>query len=211
MVFADRKEAGRLLGEFLKGKVSENLLILGVPRGGVVVAKEVAKVLNAPMSVLIVRKLGVPQEPELAFGAVDPDGETYLDRYTVDYFGLREETIKEIVHKELEKIREREKKFLPSEGLRVEGKEIVVIDDGIATGYTLIAGVNYLKRKGANKVIVAVPVCPVEGKKRLEAYADEVYCYYIAKEGPFAVGMFYKDFKQVEDEEVEKLLKDGVL
>ncbi len=211
MVFSDRKEAGRLLGEFLKGKVSESAIVLGIPRGGVVVAKEVAKLLGLPMSVLVVRKLGVPYEPELAFGAVDPDGEVYLDYSTVNHFSLDKETIDKVVQQELEKIREREKRFLPPQGLSVEGREVLMVDDGIATGYTLIAGASYLKRKGAKRVIIGVPVCPQESVSRLKAYADEVYCLYQVKEGPFAVGMFYRDFRQVEDQEVEEILKDGVL
>ncbi len=208
MVFKDRKEAGQLLGEFLKDKLSGNdTIVLGIPRGGVAVAKEVARILRVPLSILIVRKLGVPTQPELAFGAVDPDGEVYIDEYTVSYFKLDKTTIERVVQAELSNIREREKKFLPDGKLAVEGKHTLVVDDGIATGYTVIAGVNYLKRHGAKKVTVAVPVCPVESVSKLKSYADEIYCYHQVEEGPFAVGMFYEDFRQLEDYEVEKLLK----
>ncbi len=208
MVFRDRKEAGRLLGEFLKDKIySKDSIVLGIPRGGVVVAKEVAQVLDLPLSILIVRKLGVPLQPELAFGAVDPDGKVYIDERTVEYFRIDKESIDEVKNKELQKIKEREKKFLPIEGLRVEGKDVIVVDDGIATGYTIMAGVNYLIRHGAKKVIVAVPVCPMESIQKLKQFAHEVYCYHQVEEGPYAVGMFYGDFKQVEDYEVEEILK----
>ncbi len=210
MLFEDRKKAGELLGEFIKDKVGSVDLVLGIPRGGVVVAKEVAKILKAPLSLLIVRKLGVPSNPELAFGAIDPDGHIYTDRWIVDYFKISEEEIRRIAKEELKKIREREERFLKGKALEVEGKVVLVVDDGIATGQTMIAGVEYLKRKGARKVIVAVPVCPIETLEKLRSYA-EVLCYHVAKGGSFAVGMFYKDFRQVEDEEVEELLKDGVL
>ncbi|MFN3471004.1 MAG: phosphoribosyltransferase [Aquificaceae bacterium] len=210
MLFENRKEAGRILGEYIKDKVGKVDLVLGIPRGGVVVAKEVAKVLNVLLSLLIVRKLGVPSNPELAFGAIDPEGHIYTDRWTVEYFGLSQEEIRKVAEEELKKIRERERRFLKDRPLEVEGKVVVVVDDGIATGQTVLAGVEYLKRKGAKKVIVAVPVCHAESLRKLSVKA-EVYCYHVAEGGSFAVGMFYRDFSQVEDWEVEELLKDGVL
>lgn len=211
MVFANREEAGKLLGEYLKSKGLKVDMVFGIPRGGVVVAKEVSKALGAPLSLLIVRKLGVPSNPELAFGAIDPDGHIYTDRWTVEYFGLSQEDIEKVAKEELRKIREREEKFLKGRQLEVRDKTVLVVDDGIATGQTVIAGIEYLKRRAAKKVIVAVPVCPAESIKRMEKYADEVYCPHTSESGSFAVGMFYRDFRQVEDSEVEELLKNGVL
>ena len=211
MVFENREDAGKRLGQFLKDKVEKVDLVLGIPRGGVVVAKEVAKVLEAPLSLLIVRKLGVPSNPELAFGAVDPDGKIYTDPWTVRYFNLSERDINRVAQEELKKIKEREERFLKGKAFDVKEKVVLVVDDGIATGQTVIAGIEYLRRKGADKVIVATPVCPRETLERLKNYADGVYCYHIAESGSFAVGMFYKDFRQIEDSEVEELLKDGVL
>lgn len=213
MVFSDRVSAGILLGEYIKDKIDRELnpIVLGIPRGGVVVAKEVARVLSLPMSLLIVRKLGVPQNPELAFGAIDPDGEVYLDRKTVEYFKLTEDTIKQVAQEELKKIRERERTFLKGEMPEVRDRKVIVVDDGIATGYTVIAGVNFVKRKGAVKVLVASPVCPTDTIRKIKEYADEVYCYYESDEPSFAVGMFYRDFHEVKDEEVMELLKNGVL
>ncbi|MFN3947777.1 MAG: phosphoribosyltransferase [Aquificaceae bacterium] len=211
MLFSNREEAGRILGDYLRDKVDKIDLVLGIPRGGMVVAKEVAKILSAPLSLLVVRKLGVPSNPELAFGAIDPDGKIYTDPWTVRYFGLSERDIREVAQEELKKIREREERFLKGKTLEVAEREILVVDDGIATGQTVIAGVEYLKRKGARRVIVATPVCPKETVDKLKKYADEVYCYHIAEEPTFAVGMFYKDFRQVEDSEVEEILKDGIL
>ena len=211
VVFANREEAGKLLGEYLKAKGLKVDLVLGIPRGGVVVAKEVSKALHVPMSLLIVRKLGVPSNPELAFGAIDPEGRIYTDRWTVEYFRLSQEEIKRVAEEELKKIREREEKFLKGKELDVKDKAVLVVDDGIATGQTVTAGVEYLKRKGAKSVLVAVPVCPLESMRRLKEYVDEVYCLHTSESGSFAVGMFYRDFRQVEDSEVEELLKDGVL
>lgn len=213
MVFQDRASAGRLLGEYIKDKIDRemNPIVLGIPRGGVLVSKEVSRVLNLPMGIVIVRKLGVPSNPELAFGAVDQDGEVYLDERTIGYFGLSEEDIKKVVQEELRKIKERERKFIKGGMPELKDREVILVDDGLATGYTMIASVNFVRRKGAKKVVVASPVCPSDTEKKLRIYADEVYCYHVSHEPSFAVGMFYKDFHQVEDEEVMEILEDGVL
>ncbi|MEN3028042.1 MAG: phosphoribosyltransferase family protein [Aquificaceae bacterium] len=211
MMFPNREEAGKILGEYIKDKVEKVDLVLGIPRGGVVVAKEVAKLLNVPFSLLIVRKLSVPSNPELAFGAIDPDGKIYLDQWTVGYFRLSQKDIEKVAKEELNRIREREKSFLRGKPLEVKDRMVLVVDDGIATGQTVMAGVEYLKRKGASKVIVAVPVCHSESLKKLSSHADAVYCYRVSEEASFAVGMFYREFRQVEDREVEELLKNGVL
>ena len=209
MIFSNRQEAGRILGEWLKNKLKNEgrCMVLGIPRGGVVVAKEVARLLGCPLGVLIVRKLGVPENPELAFGAIDPDGEIHLDKSTVEYFGLTPNIIQKVAQEELKKIKEREKKFEKGLISQFEGMEFIVVDDGIATGMTVEAGVKYLRRKGAKRIIVAVPVCPKETEERLKNYADEVYCYRSTTSSPFAVGMFYRDFRQVEDEEVQNILQ----
>lgn len=213
MIFPDRVSAGKILGEYIKDKIDRKLnpIVLGIPRGGVIVAKEVAKVLDLPMSLLIVRKLGVPQNPELAFGAIDPDGELYIDKRTVEYFKISQEDIRKVASEELSKIKERQRLFLKGGIPDVTDREVIVVDDGIATGYTVIAGVSFVKRRGAVKVIVASPVCPADTLGKIREYADEVYCYHISEEPGFAVGMFYKDFRQVEDKEVVELLKNGVL
>jgi len=153
MIFDNRETAGRLLGEWLKEKLGKegNYIVLGIPRGGVVVAKKTAEILGVPLGVLIVRKLGVPENPELAFGALDPDGNIYLDKSTVEYFGLTPQIIQKVAQEELKKIREREKKFERGLIKDFKDKDVIVVDDGVATGMTVEAGVEYLKRKGAKK------------------------------------------------------------
>ncbi len=209
MIFDNRETAGRLLGEWLKEKLEKegNYVVLGIPRGGVVVARETARVLGAPLGVLIVRKLGVPDNPELAFGAIDPDGKIYLDISTVEHFGFTHQTIQKVAQEELKKIKERERKFERGLIRDFEGKEFILVDDGIATGMTLRAGIEYLKRRGAKRIIVAAPVCPKDTEEKLKKYAHQVYCYHSTVTSPFAVGMFYRDFKQVEDEDVQNLLQ----
>jgi len=130
-----------------------------------------------------------------------------LDKGTVEYFGLTPQVIQKVAQEELKKIREREKKFERRLIRDFKDKDVIVVDDGVATGMTLQAGVEYLKRKGAKKVIVAVPVCPKATEEKLKRYAHQVYCYYSTTTSPFAVGMFYRDFRQVEDQEVQNLLQ----
>ncbi|MCS7261899.1 MAG: phosphoribosyltransferase family protein [Aquificaceae bacterium] len=207
MLFSDREEAGRLLGEYVRQRVEGVDIVLGIPRGGVVVAKEVAKALGVSMGLLLVRKLGVPFNSELAFGAIDPDGHLYLDHAVVRYFRLSSRDIQKIAEKELGHIRDREKKF---GGLtaQVENRAILVVDDGIATGQTMLAGVEYLKRRGARKIMVAAPVCHKDSAERLRTHVDGVYCYHLSHDLPFAVGMFYRDFRQVEDAQLQELLRN---
>ncbi|HHJ64180.1 MAG TPA: phosphoribosyltransferase [Aquifex aeolicus] len=209
MIFEDRESAGRKLAEVLREKIRlENKpLILAIPRGGIPVAYALAKELRVPMSVVVVRKLGLPWNEEAGFGAVDPDGHTYLDEETVRYAGLDRETIRRIAEKELEELRKREEKFLPRGYPDVRGREVVVVDDGVATGYTAIAAAGFARKRGAKKVLVAVPVCPADASGRFGDSADEFVCFYPSDKPGFAVGMFYRDFHQLSDEETLSYLK----
>ncbi len=210
MIFSDREEAGRVLAQVLKEKINKenNPIILAIPRGGIVVAYALAKELNIPVSLVIVRKLGIPWNEEAGFGSVDPDGSVYLDTEIVRYARLDDETIRSIVDRELKKIRERERKFLPQGYPDLKDREVIIVDDGVATGYTAIAASEFARRRGAKKVIVAVPVCPSDAKVRFKEHADEFVCYYPSPESHFAVGMFYRDFHQVEDEEFMKYIEE---
>lgn len=209
MLFENRTHAGKLIGELLKEKLEDksNTIILAIPRGGAEIAYNMAKVLHIPFSLIIVRKLGIPWNEEAAFGSVDPDGITYIDEAVVRYARISKEEIERVKLKELKKIKERIDKFLGGEEPNVADKRVIIVDDGIATGYTVIAGVSYVKRKGAKEVMVAVPVCPEDSIPKIEKLCDRVFCFYKAKEGSFAVGMFYKDFKQLSDEEVMEIIE----
>ena len=206
-MFRDREEAGELLASALEGIINreKNPIILAIPRGGIPIAYKVAERLSVPMSVIVVRKLGLPWNEEAGFGAIDPEGTPYYDQSVLSY--LSEEDIKQVVQKELKELREREKKFLPKGYPDLKNRQVIIVDDGIATGYTAIAAANWAKKKGASEVIIAVPVCPSDAKGRLERYADKFICYYPSDAPAFAVGMFYRDFHQLSDEEAKGYLK----
>ncbi len=203
MIFEDREEAGKLLAGTLKEKIhpDDRPIILAIPRGGVPVAYQLSKELKIPMSIVVVRKLGLPWNEEAGFGAIDSDGETYLDPELVNYAKLDAETIRSIAEREIKELREREKKFLPKGYPDLKDREVIVVDDGVATGYTAIASAGFAKKRGAKRVIVAVPVCPKDAPRRFKDHADEFVCYHLSSEMSFAVGMFYKDFHQLSDEE----------
>jgi len=194
MIFEDRESAGRKLAP---------------------VAYALAKELKVPMSVVVVRKLGLPWNEEAGFGAVDPDGHTYLDEETVRYAGLDQEMVRRIAEKELEELRKREERFLPGGYPDVRGREVIVVDDGVATGYTAIAAAGFARKRGAGRVLIAVPVCPADAPGRFEGSVDEFVCYHPSEKSGFAVGMFYGDFHQLSDEEtlsyLNKARQEGLL
>lgn len=208
--FEDRVEAGRQLGRRLQDEYGErgDLLVLGLPRGGVPVALEVARALDAPLDVLVVRKLGVPSQPELAFGAIATGGERYLDRDMIGRLGLSEEQVDEVVAREREELRRREEEYRGGAGdLRVEGRTVLVVDDGVATGATLQAALRVLREADAGRVVAAVPVAPAESLEQLEEDADDVVC--LRTPEPFvAISPHYRSFPQTTDDEVRRLLAE---
>ena len=204
-MFTDRREAGEHLAEVLRGRLSSDALVLGVPRGGVVVAAEVARALGLELDVVVVRKIGAPANPEYAIGAVDEDGEViggaeaavdpgYVQR-------AAEEGRAEIVRRLAAYRGDRPR-------ARIRGREVVIVDDGIATGMTLRAAVESLKRRGASRVLIAAPVAAAESVRMLREVADEV----VVPEMParfWAVGQHYRRFDQTTDTEVIGLLQDA--
>lgn len=199
-IVKDRQSAGKLLANHLKQyKDQINVLILAIPRGGVVVAKEIAKELRLPLDIIVTRKIGHPNQPELALGAVDPDGEI------IGEFG----EVREMVKNEIEEIKRRESLYRQGkEALNVEGKIVILVDDGIATGATTLAAIKYLKRHDAGKIIMAVPVASQEAHDQLKNEVDEM----IILETPenfAAVGQFYQEFLPVSDDMVIQLLNHG--
>lgn len=207
MVFSDRVEAGTLLGEKVMALSLRRPLVLGVPRGGVVVAAQVAARLSAPLDVIVPRKIRAPRNPELAIGAVGPEGEVVVDRGLVHLVGASEAYLAEEAARQREEIKRRVDRY--RRGLppwEAAGKDVVVVDDGVATGYTVVAALRSLKRQAPASLTLAVPVAPAEALPRLRQEADRVVC--LATPEPFyAVGQFYRHFPQVSDEEVVELLR----
>jgi putative phosphoribosyl transferase len=200
MIFSDREEAGRKLGEALGPR--SGALILGIPRGGVVVAREVSEITEGELDVIVPRKLGAPMNPELGIGAVAADGTTVLDERLVDALGVSEQYIAKEVARQVEEIQRRLAMYRRGRPpLDVRGRDCVVVDDGVATGGTAEVALRSCRSQGAAKVTLAVPVAPEESLPRLRAACDEIVC--LDTPSPFAaVGQWYVSFPQVSDEEV---------
>jgi len=209
MLFNDRQEAGQRLAEklgFLEGK---DVIVLAVPRGGVVVAAEVARALGAPLDVYIARKIGAPYNEELAIGAVAPDGSTVLDQGLVSSLGVSSQYIEKETARQKAEIERRLKKYRgEAPPPRLAGRHVVLVDDGVATGATTLAALRALRQQKPQKLILAVPVGPPDSIQMLSAAADQVVC--LATPEPFwAVGRFFVDWSQTSDEEVIALLRQG--
>jgi putative phosphoribosyl transferase len=206
MPFRDRREAGRRLAERLSGLRASSPLVLGLPRGGVPVAFEVADALGAPLDVLVVRKLGVPFQPELGMGAVGEDGVRVLNRDVLRQAGVTESQLAEVEARERAAVEERAVRLRRGRpAIPLEGRTAVIVDDGLATGGTARAAVHVARARGADRVILAVPVAPPETVAALRRDADDV----VAVETPepfFAIGGWYADFSPTSDEEVIELL-----
>lgn len=202
-IFKDRTTAGELLADRLRNVKAD--LVLGIPRGGVVVAAEVAKDLNLPLDIVVTRKIGAPDQVELALGAVDPDGEVVWDEALLAQLNPPAGGLKLKIEDEMEEIKRREKLYRQGkEQLSVENKMVILVDDGIATGSTILAAVKYLKRHGA-KIILAVPVASYGALEKIRDEVEE--CVVLETPENFAaVGQFYHEFEPVEDEEVIELL-----
>ncbi len=206
-IFKDRNQAGRLLAEELEQYKDQNPLVLGIPRGGVVVAYEVAKILKAELDVIVARKLGAPLQPELAIGAIAPGNVQVLDRATVNYFDLSESDIQRIVASETEEMDRRIAAFRAGKpDLDVNNRVVIIVDDGLATGQTALAAVRAVKKMGAKEIVLAVPVCAKDTKVVMLDEVDNLICM-LAPRDFAAVGYWYESFTQVEDSEVIRILK----
>lgn len=206
--YADRHEAGRALGLELQRKLESrgDIIVLALPRGGVPVAFHVAEALGAPLDVFIVRKLGVPGHEELAMGAIASGGVRVLNQEVLRYVPVPQEKIDEVASREQRELERREKSYRGTRPpLNVKGRTVVIVDDGLATGSTMRAAVRALKAMQPAAVIVAVPVAARQTCNEFRAEVDDIVC--LRTPEPFdAVGLWYRDFSQTEDEEVHELL-----
>jgi putative phosphoribosyl transferase len=206
VIFSDRRDAGRRLAEALAHLAEERAVVLAIPRGGVEVGAEVAKVHGWPLDIVIPRKVRAPSNPELGLGAIAP-GVRVLDESMLRALAVSDEYLEREIAEQEEEIRRRQEAYRrgrPAEDL--EGKVAIVVDDGVATGGTAAAALRWARAQGAARVVLGIPVGPREGLRRLEADADEV----VALETPepfFAVGQWYGDFPQTSDDEVVSLLE----
>jgi predicted phosphoribosyltransferase/alpha/beta superfamily hydrolase len=209
-LFRDRRDAGRQLGERLADTYSgKNVLVLGIPRGGVPVADEVARCLDAELDVVVARKLGAPGYPELAIGAVTANGGCFLNEDVIGELGVTKAFLEAVTREQREEARRREERFRagrPAGGF--SGRIVIIVDDGLATGATMRASVRSVRAGHPAKTVVAVPVGSQQACAALRSEADEVVC--LSEPEPFwAVGFYYEQFGQTEDAEVQQILADA--
>lgn len=208
MRYRDRKEAGQRLAErLLDYRDRSDVVVLGLPRGGVVIASEIARRLHAPLDVFVVRKLGVPGQEELAMGAIASGGVRVLNSAVVDVCGIPASVIEEVTEQERRELERRERLY---RGVRppiaIEGRTVILVDDGIATGATMRAAVAALRRLKPARIIVAAPTAAPQACELLSKEADEVICD-IMPDPFYSVGLWYDDFTQNSDEEIRELLE----
>ncbi|HEY8490189.1 MAG TPA: phosphoribosyltransferase family protein [Dehalococcoidia bacterium] len=207
--FRDRADAGRRLAAALADLRDARPVILAVPRGGVAVAAEVARALDAPLDVMVARKLGAPGQPELAIGATTARGDVVLDPFLIRELEVPEQYVEAERRRQSQAAQEQEQRFRrarPPVGL--EGRTAVLVDDGLATGATMEAAVRTARRLGAGAVVVAVPVASTEGAARMRRLADRFVSLHTPPDFG-AVGAYYREFRQVPDEEVVRLLEES--
>jgi putative phosphoribosyl transferase len=211
MSFSNREDAGRKLAERLKAYASpKDVTVLAIPRGGVPVAYEIAKTLGVPLDVFVARKLGVPGEEELGFGAIASGGVLILDPEIIKAMALSETQIADVTARERRELERRERVYRGARTpLDIAGRTVILVDDGIATGSSMLAVISAVRQLKPARIVVAVPVAASDACRRLAPEVDELVC--VERPRFFgAIGEFYEDFSQVADEEVAGLLARGL-
>lgn len=210
-MFVDRKDAGqKLAGSLIRFKNQSDAIVIGLPRGGVVVAYEAARRLNLPLDIIVPRKIGAPGNDELAIGAITEEGEAVLDEMLVRELNVAPEYIAKTVAKEKQEAQRRLKLYRGDRTpLNLQNKTALIIDDGIATGATMQAAIKSAKNKKTEKIIVAVPIIAPDTLKKLQAEADEII-YLDAPMFLGAIGDFYEEFSQTEDRDVIELMQEKI-
>ena len=204
--FRDRADAGRQLARRLAAFAAERPVIVALPRGGVVVAYEIARSLDAPLDVLVARKLGAPRQPEFGVGAIAPGGMLVVDPQAVSFTGMTDEDLERVIRNERDEMRRRERLYREDRSaLDVKGRAVILVDDGVATGVTVRAAIMALRALGARRVILAVGVCSREAAAAIGPTVDDLVALVIPEELS-AVGPYYDEFGQVTDDQVIGLL-----
>lgn len=201
--FVDRFDAGRALADFLGARPRGNAIIFGLPRGGVPVGLSLAQALQAPLDVVVVRKLPIPANPEMGFGALAGDGSLILNNVVVEEYQISRTRIDAAVAAVRAEIRRRTGVYRGDRPFPdVRGRDVYLVDDGLATGYTMIAAAKMIRGLGPGRLVLAVPVSPADSLETLNEYVDDAYCLVVQESGPFAVASFYLDFHDLSDREV---------
>ncbi len=208
--FENRLDAGRKLAAFMKLDPDPNAIVLALPRGGVPVARPLAVDLGVPVEPVVVRKLPIPASPEMGFGAVAIDGTTVLNEGVVRSFRIPEETIERVSEEVQREVERRAEAYAgTSEPPDVAGKTVYLVDDGLATGYSMLVAARMVAKRAPDSVIMAVPVSPISSVELIDSVFDEKYCLIAQDSPPFAVAAFYRDFHEMTDDEVMTHLAAG--
>lgn len=210
--FADRREAGKVLADLLAPYANrDDVIVLALPRGGVPVAYEIAKALHAPLDVFIVRKLGVPWHEELAMGAIASPQTVVFNEKVIRSLGISQEDVDNVIQIESQELRRRNKVYRGGRPFpELTHKTIILVDDGIATGATMRAAIQALHEQNPSEIIVAVPVAALDTCEELARTVDQFVCP-LTPDDLYAIGAWYGDFSQTEDEEVRELLSESVM
>lgn len=207
-IFANRTEAGSLLAAALTDLRSQHPVVLALPRGGVPVAAPVADALPAPLDVIVIRKVGIPGQPEVAMGAIGEDGATVRDEHVINMLGITGEVFDGVMMKEMGELERRIERYRANRPrIDLTGRSVIIVDDGIATGSTVLAAVKVARAQGAARIVVATPVCSPEARRTILYEVDDL----IALQTPdplLAVGYYYDDFHPVPEHEVERILDE---
>jgi putative phosphoribosyl transferase len=207
--FVDRRAAGRRLAHRLESYRAQDALVLGIPRGGVAVAAEIARSLGADLDVVVARKVGAPIQPELALGAVTADGARFLNQALAREVGVSPRTFRVLADDQIAEARRCEDRLRGRRPApRLAGRTVILVDDGLATGATMLAAIRAVRRGDPARLVVAVPVAPRPTCEALRTKVDELICL-LAPDPFFAVGVYYVDFQPIDDEEVQRLLAEG--
>jgi putative phosphoribosyl transferase len=209
MLFTDRRDAGRRLAAAVQGRLDDarDTVVLGLPRGGVAVAAEVARILNSPLDVVVVRKIGAPGIEELAIGAVGETGAPVLNERLIESAGIPSAYLMRAIEAARRELDRRVAAYRCGPRPDVRNKTVVLVDDGIATGYTVDAAIATLRTWGADRILLAIPVAPAKAVAHFRAMVDDIVVLYTPADF-LAVGQFYADFRQVGDAEVQAALKE---
>ncbi len=207
-IFSDREDAGRRLAEALKPFIDENSIVLAIPSGGVPVGIEIAKKYNIPFDLILVKKLTFPWNTEAGFGAISIEGDYRLNPEVVEATGLTEDIINKQKEKTVQILKERDKVFRKGKPFPdIRGKRVILVDDGLASGYTMLTAIDMIKRKNPEEIIVAVPTCSMSAVNKMLPYVDKLVCLNLRESYPYAVADAYINWYDLTDEDVLRYLQ----
>ncbi len=209
LVFKDRKEAGMLLSKSLSGYKDTGNIVLAIPSGGVSVAVEIAKALMLSLDVVIVRKIQLPFNTEAGFGAVEPDGKVIFNEELLRRLELPEEEVERQIHKTKDNIKLRNERFRKGQNFpSIKNRTVLIVDDGLATGYTMLAAIDFVKRQEPQKIVIAVPTGSKETVDTILTHVDELFCMNVRSGYTFAVAEAYENWYDLDDDEVISILNN---